>query len=323
MSCLNTPQLKKLWEQVQTKPEWATTKFWEYVFKENVFGSSRWAIASQQPPTDDENDLRRVDLVVENIDENGNSATLLFMEAKKANVTLDQIDVVEYQAFTACCAHLSYTRRSCIWAMTCVGSKTRLWAYRSNDDYLTPFWPLGDGLSDRAEYLEYSVHGEEILRKLNFIKKNPMPGLDVFERPPSPRPTSPSLPQNWHDSEVNYMIPTAPPLTYTASGSDWQTHEPPIDAYGSQSQSLEATQVPTINANDALEVVVDKHEKGMYKCNIVIDNGRIHVLDGAWVECYINVSGQLHPGYSWRGKSGRQYYTWSLEPEQKAKKKRH
>ncbi|GKU09617.1 unnamed protein product [Fusarium langsethiae] len=323
MSCINTTQLKNLWDQVRTKPEWATTKFWEYVFKQNVFGSHHWAIASQQPPTADENDLRRVDLVVENIDDHGNAATLLFMEAKRANITLDQIDVVEYQAFTACCAHLSYTRRSSIWAMTCVGSTARLWAYRSNDDYLTPFWPLGDGLSDKTQYLEYDVHGVEILRKLNFIKKKPMPGPEIFERQPSPRPISPSLPPGWHDSEVSYMIPTAPPLTFTASGSDSQTHEPSIDPYGSQSQSLQATQIPTINVDDVLKVVVDKHEKGMYKCNIDVDNRRIHVPDGEWIGCYINVSGQLCPGYSWTGTSGRQYYTWSLEPEQKAKKKRH
>ncbi|KAF9767413.1 hypothetical protein IL306_000036 [Fusarium sp. DS 682] len=323
MSCIDTPQLKRLWEQVQTKPEWATTKFWEYVFKENVFGSRHWAIASQQPPTDDENDLRRVDLVVENIDDNENSTILLFMEAKRANVTLDQIDVVEYQAFTACCAHLSYTRRSCIWAMTCVGSKTRLWAYRFNDDYLTPFWPLGDGLSARAEYVEYSTHGNEILRKLNFIKKNPMPGPDVFERPPSPRPASPSLPPSWHDNEVNYMASAAPSHIHVASGSNWPSQEPSSASHGGQSQSLDAPQVPTLNANDAREAVVDKYEKKMYKCNTVPDNLRIHVPDGAWVGCYINVSGHLYPGYSWTADSGRQYYTWSLEPERKANKKRH
>ncbi|KAJ4186648.1 hypothetical protein FSOLCH5_014487 [Fusarium solani] len=322
MSQINTPQLKKLWEQVQSKPEWATTKFWEYVFKQNVFGSRHWAIASQQPPTDDENDLRRVDLVVENIDDNENSTTLLFMEAKRANVTLDLIDEVEYQAFTACCAHLYYTRRPSIWAMTCVGSKTRLWAYKINDDYMTPFWPSGDGLSARGEYAEFSTQGQEILRRLNFIKHNPIPGSDIFQRPPSPRPASASLPPGWHDNEVAFIAPPMPSQVYEDSSSSRSAQQPPNDASGSQFQLESTYQGLIVDANDAFEATVDKYENNTYKCNRVSDKARIHVPDHAWVECAVQVSGELFPGYSWTADSGRQYYTWSLEPAQRPSKKR-
>lgn len=63
------------------------------------------------------------------------------------------------------------------------------------------------------------------------------------------------------------------------------------------------------------EAVVDKYEKGMWKYNTVPDNLCIHVPDGAWVGCYINVSEDLFPGYSWMADSGRQYYIWLLKPE--------
>jgi hypothetical protein len=79
---INTPQLQKLWTAAQSRPEWATTKFWEYVFNHGAFTSRQWAVSSQQPPTDQEGDLRRVDLVVEQIDDNDSSITLLLIEAK-------------------------------------------------------------------------------------------------------------------------------------------------------------------------------------------------------------------------------------------------
>ncbi|KAF4470384.1 hypothetical protein FALBO_2719 [Fusarium albosuccineum] len=322
MSQINTPQLRKLWEQVQTKPEWATTKFWEYIFKQNVFGSRHWAIASQQPPTDDEDDLRRVDLVVENIDDNANSTTLLFMEAKRANVSLDQIDVVEYQAFTACCAHLYHTGRPSIWAMTCVGSKTRLWAYKYNDDYMTAFWPSGDGLSARGEYAEYSTHGQEILRQLEYIKYNPIPGLDVFQRPPSPRPARASLPAGWHDNEVAFVTSPRPSQAYASSSSSRLIQQPSYYTSGSQSQTWNTSQSPIVDSNDALELVVDKFEDNVYKCTRVWDMARVHVPDYTWVECTVQVSGGLRPGYLWTSDSGRQYYSWSLEPARRSSSRR-
>ncbi|KAH7111462.1 hypothetical protein B0J13DRAFT_659937 [Dactylonectria estremocensis] len=312
MSQINTAQLRKLWDQVQKKPEWATTKFWEYVFKQNVFGSHHWAIASQQPPTDDESDLRRVDLVVENIDDRGNSTTLLFMEAKRANATLDQIDDVEYQAFTACCAHLYYTGKPAIWAMTCVGSKARLWAYRLNDDYITAFWPSGDGLSERSEYAEFSTQGQEILRKLNFIKHNPIPSEDVFLRPPSPRPASATLPVGWHDNEVAFINASAGPSSISAFQPDPASQFQPESAY----QGL------VVDANIAVEVTVDKYENNNYKCTRASDDGRFYVSGDAWVECHVQMSGNLYAGYSWTADSGGQYYTWSLEPTRRPSKKR-
>ncbi len=46
--------------------------------------------------------------------------TFLFMEAKKPNATLKEIDEIECQTFTACFSHLRYIRRPAEWAMTCI-----------------------------------------------------------------------------------------------------------------------------------------------------------------------------------------------------------
>ncbi|KAF7547709.1 hypothetical protein G7Z17_g7551 [Cylindrodendrum hubeiense] len=260
MSQINTPPLKNLWEQAQSKPKWAATKFWSYVFKQNVFRSRHWVVASYQPPTEDDSELRRLDVVVTNIDDNGSSTTLLFMQAKGANIALDRIDDVEYQAFTACCAHLYNTGRPAVWAMTCVGSKTRLWAYKLNDDYMTPFWPLEDELSTRSKYAEYSTQGQEILRKLNFIKDNPTPDSDVFQTPPSTRPAFASLPPGWHDNEVALIPPPPKPSqVYSGPGSSSSVQKPPNDAPGSRFQ-LESTNQGLIVDNGALEADVDKYE---------------------------------------------------------------
>ncbi|KAH7113471.1 hypothetical protein B0J13DRAFT_460833 [Dactylonectria estremocensis] len=297
MESIDTPQMRKLWNDVQEKPEWATTRFWEYVFKQ------------YRPPTDDDDDLRRVDLVVENFDDNGNSTTLLFMEAKRANATRDQIEDVEYQAFTACCAHLFSTAKPTIWAMTCVGSKARLWAYRLKDNYITPFWPPGDGLSAMSEYAEFST---DIIQQLKFIKNNPIPSVEIFSNPPSPRPASATLPHNWHDREVAYTNASAGPSSSSAFQPDPAGQSQPESAY----QGL------VVDSSIAVQTTVDKYENNNYKCTRASDNRRFYVPGGAWVECQVQISGALYPGFCWTADSGTQYYTWSLEPTQGPSKRR-
>jgi len=101
--------------------------------------------------------------------------------------------------------------------MTCVGSRTRLWAFKYGADYLTPFFPSSDGLSAIDEYVEFSVKGAEIIGALDFIQKNPAPPNSVFEHPLSPRPR-PILPPHWHDAEVAHVaVPGASESAQTLS----------------------------------------------------------------------------------------------------------
>ncbi|KAH6670189.1 hypothetical protein B0J14DRAFT_114174 [Halenospora varia] len=308
---LNTPQLRKLWADAQSRPEWATTKFWEYIFSHNAFGGHQWVVSSQQPPTYIEGDLRRVDLVVEKIDENANSATLLFMEAKRANATLDQVQEVEYQAFTACCANLYATNKTSIWAMTCVGTTARLWAYKYGDDYLTEFFPLSDGLSDKGEYIDFSI---EVLNQLEYIKQNFVPPKDVFtKKPPSPRPARATLPDGWHDNEVAYMTGTPESLGNAASGGISSGGE----ALSSQAREQQLTsQATPLVAEQSTPLIVTKIHwqdgQRQYRCSRP-DHKNVIVAQNKWVSCDILYSGQIYQGYMYTGKSGTQYYTWTLE----------
>lgn len=77
--------------------------------------------------------------------------------------------------------------------MTCIGTRTKVWAYKYDADYMTQFWPPGDGLSRMSEYVDYSTHGREILKMLEYIKKHPVPDEIMFENPLRGRPTRRSL----------------------------------------------------------------------------------------------------------------------------------
>lgn len=90
--------------------------------------------------------------------------------------------------------------------MTCVGTRVRLWAYQYDDDYITPFYPLGSEFSDRENYVEYSSSEHQILQLLQFIQDNPTPPDSVFVNPPSPKPANATLPADWHDDEVSRML---------------------------------------------------------------------------------------------------------------------
>ncbi|KAE8442168.1 hypothetical protein EG329_003756 [Mollisiaceae sp. DMI_Dod_QoI] len=306
-----TPQVQKLWADAQTRPEWASTKFWEYIFSHNIFDGPEWVVSSQQPPTYDDGDLRRIDLVVENIDENANSAALMFMEAKRASATLDLVLEVEYQAFTACCAALYATGRESIWAMTCVGTRAKLWAYRRDDDYLTQFYPLSDNLSEKDEYVEYS---SEVLTQLEYIQRNFVPPKEVFDKkPPSPRPATATLPEGWHDTEVVQVAGTSQSLRRAASGEMLRGGEPLSLAGQQQSTAQVIAEHSTLLT---VTKILSDNGQLSYRC-MRPDNKDIIVGQDQWIASDILQSGRIYQGYTYIGKSGTRYYTWTLEAKRR------
>lgn len=321
---LNTPQFQKLWRDAQEKPEWATTKFWEYFFKQNTFSGRHWSVASQQPPTYDDEDLRRVDLVVEQIYDDASSAALLFVEAKRAHVDRNEVENVEYQAFTACCANLYATRKYAVWAMTCVGTRVRLWVYKYGSDYLTPYFPLGDGLSEQSEYAEIANYGREIQGALEFIKKHPIPPESTFEKPPSPRPAHATLPSDWHDTEVAWVAGTPEPHQNIAAAGPAGMSEDPMSGseWASQVEPQEMTMqdVPVVDTKQATELVVVKLEGNRFKCQRP-DGEYIMTSQEMWFPCTLQYSGEAYEGSGYTGKSGTLYYAWALEPKGKKVRK--
>lgn len=122
------------------------------------------------------------------------------MEAKKSDVGLFNVDECERQALTACWGYFLEHEVEGAWAMTCVGSKLRIWACRYPqtkkknpddgsenypDDYLIPVFPPGESLADIEEYVEINEHGVTALQWLDFIKKNPVPPKSILAWKPS------------------------------------------------------------------------------------------------------------------------------------------
>ncbi|ELR06923.1 hypothetical protein GMDG_02293 [Pseudogymnoascus destructans 20631-21] len=153
MSLIINQRTRSLWETAQTRPEWAATRFWEYVLKGQFFIGDDWAISSQQPPTDDREDRRRVDLRIERWKSNRWQIIALF-EAKKQNCSQTEVDELEHQAYNACMVHLIGIGREEMYAITTIGTAARLWYITKNDDYLLPMVPVTAGLSDPTEYIE-------------------------------------------------------------------------------------------------------------------------------------------------------------------------
>ncbi|KAI0512703.1 hypothetical protein F5B22DRAFT_302782 [Xylaria bambusicola] len=201
MSIINTETLTALWNEAQQQPEWATTQLWEHIFNRIVFNNHPWIVSSQQPPTRQDGDLRRVDLVVKRVT-SGITLTLLFMEAKRGHPSPSDVALVEMQAYTAACAYaVEMNSVNPIWAMTCVGSQARLWIFDWDQPFLTPFFPDTHGNGELSEYIEISRQGTDLLERLEYIKANPIPPVHLLHES-SPRPTNATLPNDWPDDEV-------------------------------------------------------------------------------------------------------------------------
>ncbi|AEO62165.1 hypothetical protein MYCTH_2114022 [Thermothelomyces thermophilus ATCC 42464] len=148
-----------------------TTRLWEYIFNHVIFTDDKWVVSSQQPPTHQPGELRRVDLVVEKMDSSATTVgTLLCLEAKRANASPSDIQELEYQAFTAACVYYVETGIKHVWTMTCVGSSARLWIFSERSTYLIPFILAGQDLAERSKYLEIYTHGREIADGLEYIR---------------------------------------------------------------------------------------------------------------------------------------------------------
>lgn len=233
MSIITNHALLCLWQDAQDHPEWATTRLWEHIFNRIVFSTEPWLVSSQQPPTHTPGDLRRVDLVVEQVDSASKTTmTLLFVEAKRASALPNDIAEVETQAYTAACAYaVDSGSTDPIWAMTCVGSLARLWIFDWDQYFLVPYFPGTYGVANRSEYIEISQQGVRLLEHLNYIKKHPKPPRHLIGKA-SPRPMNATLPTNWHNDEVVWRDAQHEREGHESSSAGWPTGWPTASGTG-------------------------------------------------------------------------------------------
>ena len=220
-----------------------TTRFWEYVFTRLVFTTPEWVISSQQPPTGDPHDLRRVDLMAEKMDRHRGTLTrMTYMEAKRARPTQQELVTVEYQGFTAGYAHCEHFGDDRISVMTCAGGYARLWVYERGGDYLTPWIPSTGGLGALDEYIEF---GDEIMRGLRYIRDNRVPPARTLPSVSSPRPTRVNLPEGWYEIPTTSGVTSEPEqmsgVNLTPSYTSYATeHEPRYAPSSSNTQGAKS-----------------------------------------------------------------------------------
>lgn len=231
MSIVNTPQLRSLYESAQYNPEWASTRLWEHLFRHYFFSEKEWVISSQQPPTQDPSDLRRVDLVVEDFSDAAGFTTVLFMEAKRASVKQSDIDEVEKQAYDAACAYCgTLPEPRPIWTMTCIGGTARVWIFDISSDYLLPYIPNTAGISEEKEYLDIRTHGLDLQGAMNFIKINRIPPSETVQASSS-FVQSPAQQAAWHNFP-NTAVGSAASSSMQSQGQGRTVRE--LAEYGAQ-----------------------------------------------------------------------------------------
>lgn len=168
--------------------EYATTRLWEYILLA-PFHAPEWIRASQQPPTNAQLTLRRVDYIIEHMELDGMGGVpqkVLFMEAKRHAAGAFQTKECEIQAWGACQAYSLHEGggRPC-WYQTCIGTATRLWIYNPWKDEAIAFLPGAYNLGDLNMYLDIAEYGEAIIRALAYISNHHTPP-DKFLRKSAP-----------------------------------------------------------------------------------------------------------------------------------------
>ena len=308
---VNRPWLHDLWEEAQTEDEYATTALWENIFAE-IFPFQQYNVASQQPPTKDPGDRRRIDLVVRPRNERrGNPrAVLLFMEAKRTGSPNEIVVECERQALTACWAYMMSRGLNRVWAMTCIGSRTRLWACQLRDDidYLTPFFPTGTNLADINEYIEIAQRGIEVLHHLEYIKANPLPPKSVFsldehavtaiDEPLQSQPSS-----GGYQSGQGFATTTEGYQSRDVQGGAdiGVQSSPAYDVDANQCILVTAKRRKEVNGRQCYQYSGSDHEKDFY---IPVDG---------WQTCRTLYGGQVYDVYTYiSSSSGTQYLAWTL-----------
>jgi len=356
MSLVIDDRTRAHWEKAQTKPEWGATKFWEYVLKEQFFTGRDWSLSSQQPPTDESSDLRRMELRIEKWI--GNQwYTIICYEAKKAKCTQTEIDELECQAYNACITHLNYTGRDQMYAITTIGTAARLWYITKTDDYLLPFVPVDTALAERSAYIEaHSTDAQQLRDGFNYVKENDKVSskrLKVLRSDCSPRTFAAFMGEETRSSTLGTPGMPAVQLTYgsnqksmesidsIASKQPYSYGPSPISSANpvTQPRSADTSMAETAEAED--EEMDDDDSEPVAAINadtpyveatrkvvshMLRDDEVFYCFGGrettknSWKRSTILYGGKVMPCMLYTSSKGSKYWTWSL-PKGKGKGK--
>ena len=297
MNAIIDENLQWLCIRAQSGLECSTTSLWEYYFNRVAFSEPIWIVSSQQPQV--EFTRERVDIVVEGrIHASREVSTLLFFEAKKQSATGIELETAETDTYKKAIDYLTYYKFDSVYTMTCFGTYYRLWVLFVNDDYMTDFYPIGAGLSDKTEYLELSTSREELAKAFDFIKMYPCPtreSTDLFRA---------SLGQP--EELGTYSTATGYNLI------DWPNTS--ADIYATQSYLVTESDL-YIDANlDKFVTIIEVDERFVRGTEL---DGKAHMLcpTGDWRPARVDFQGIIEPCFAYRAEEGYHWWTWTMTVE--------
>ncbi|KUI63586.1 hypothetical protein VM1G_10403 [Cytospora mali] len=281
---------RNLYDDARVKDEFATTRFWEYIFQKQFFPGPNWVLSSQQPPTLAVDHLRRVDLTIEHFSSQSNPQTVLFMEAKKHGAPESDIRAVETQAFDASMQYSYYVQNPHpIWVQTCVGTSTRFWIYSPGDDFLTAFLPGAFGQADQDKYLDADEFGGDIIRAVTYIARHHIP--------------------------PNKFIGSRTPSVSTVNSSASEPPQSPSSAARTKLEDLAAASKAPIPLEEGFWSYMEiTSEVGEQLVGYTHQGVEVNTPKKDWWPHWRTSAGAKSACYVYIAPSREVYYTWKLEP---------
>jgi hypothetical protein len=171
MSLIDDPTTEYLWQRVQNihSYENAAQSLWHHIYTKVFFTDKKYIVDYEDPPTVGQQNQRKVDQTVRELDEDwGEAFVLLFHEIKKMECTPADLEHVEKQAFDACESFCLEHNIPQVYAQTSIGSRARFFLYQPGK------WEPKDGFAlgvfDAYQEISDPAGEKYVISWLNYIK---------------------------------------------------------------------------------------------------------------------------------------------------------
>lgn len=180
MAISDDPIVRQLRHDAIRHDEWATKKYWLYLFQQYIFPESNFVVATEQPPLPMQTQ-RRLDMTVENF-LNSTFFLHVVIEKKKGRATPADIVAMESQLYSGCYEHYTGnpTRRR-IWTVGVAGPCIRIWAFDASLGFLTPAFPDSHDHGEKGSYIDFKTSESEVMNYFAFVKQHLAPPDSVFD----------------------------------------------------------------------------------------------------------------------------------------------
>ena len=296
--------------------EYETVALMEVVLYKNIFNDDNFAVTSEQPPSLTSG--RRCDLVIKYLESGSFDIKILcFAECKRADTDREfNLARLERQAKGYCKVYLDAEQDlPFVYAATMAGAHVRLWSYNRDGSWI-PFWGTGyEG--DWAEYKDVGDNavGAELEHWFNQMKSYPPSAhagqvlgnyLASNQQHTSMSSSSAIVTPGYN---APYHNPVGTSRGYAESGSaDQQSKE---GLCYQISESVHVTFLKFFNEHGA-----DKVE-----CSVDGEINHIKLPRYGWQQALMRDHEGDYTGFVYVGKSGKAYFTWTMDAEGKGKGK--